>query len=124
MPNHAGTSMCHPKELRAITVGEAAAIQEFPREWRFSGNTTAKFRQVGNAVPIRLGTVTGQVVIRLLERIAAGEKETFRNVPKSRIVHLRPHVRTRTFWKNGEVFNGDVSYYDEVRSRETQLNLY
>ncbi|MBF4323300.1 DNA cytosine methyltransferase, partial [Vibrio anguillarum] len=29
MPNHAGTSMCHPKELRAISVGEAAAIQEF-----------------------------------------------------------------------------------------------
>jgi len=40
MPNHAGTSMCHPTELRAITVGEAAAIQEFPRDWQFSGNTT------------------------------------------------------------------------------------
>jgi len=30
MPNHAGTSMFHPEELRAISVGEAAAIQEFP----------------------------------------------------------------------------------------------
>ena len=30
MPNHAGTSMCHPTELRALTVGELAAVQEVP----------------------------------------------------------------------------------------------
>lgn len=40
MPNHAGTSMCHPTELRAISVGEAAAIQEFPDYWKFEGTTT------------------------------------------------------------------------------------
>ncbi len=50
MPNHAGTSMCHPDELRAISVGEAAAIQEFPRDWNFQGTTTAKFRQVGTGI--------------------------------------------------------------------------
>ena len=36
MPNHAGTSMCHPTELRAISVGEAARIQEFPNDWKFA----------------------------------------------------------------------------------------
>jgi DNA (cytosine-5)-methyltransferase 1 len=113
MPNHAGTSMCHPTELRAISVGEAAAIQEFPPDWKFSGNTTAKFRQIGNAVPVRLGKVAGEVVRRLLERIAAGDKEKGKNVSQNRIIHVRPHVRTRTFWKNGQVFSGDVSYYDE-----------
>jgi len=118
MPNHAGTSMCHPTQLRAITVGEAAAIQEFPREWKFSGNTPAKFRQVGNAVPIRLGKVTGQVVKRLLERISAGERERNRVIAQSRVIHLRPHVRTRTFWRDGEVYSGDVSYYRESVGRE------
>src|SRR5262249_47538472 len=44
MPNHAGTSMCHPTELRALTVGELAAIQEFPREWAFMGQAADKCR--------------------------------------------------------------------------------
>jgi len=103
--------MCHPTELRAITVGEAAAIQEFPRDWQFSGNATAKFRQVGNAVPTRLGRVAGEMVQALLRRIVAGERDD--NAAQSRIVHLRPHVRTRIFWKGGQVFAGDHSYYDE-----------
>jgi DNA (cytosine-5)-methyltransferase 1 len=123
MPNHAGTSMCHPTELRAISVGEAATIQEFPRDWKFSGNTTAKFRQIGNAVPTRLGRVSGEVVQRLLSRIEAGEHEPH-TVPQSRIIHLRPHVRTRTFWKAGQVYAGDVSYYDEEPQDATQLSLY
>jgi len=115
MPNHAGTSMCHPTELRAISVGEAAAIQEFPKEWKFSGNTTAKFRQVGNAVPTRLGKVAGEVVKDLLKQIKtqeSKEKEEKEVILQNRIVHLRPHVRTRTFWKDGQVYSGDVSYYD------------
>ena len=115
MPNHAGTSMCHPTELRAISIGEAAAIQEFPKTWRFSGNTTAKFRQIGNAVPTRLGTVAGEAVKNLLERIDSREKAA--KDARHRIVHLRPHVRTRTFWKDGQVFAGDFSYYEDKSER-------
>jgi len=125
MPNHAGTSMCHPSELRAISVGEAAAIQEFPRDWNFSGNTTAKFRQVGNAVPTRLGKIAGEVVQSLLARIIAGERGQDKSVPKSRIIHIRPHVRTRTFWKDGQVYSGDVSYYEDLNGvdRPVQMSL-
>jgi DNA (cytosine-5)-methyltransferase 1 len=125
MPNHAGTSMCHPEELRAISVGEAAAIQEFPAAWQFQGTTTSKFRQVGNAVPTRLGKVAGEVVMRLLSKInQQGEAVPFRC--DHTITHIRPHVRTRTFWKNGESFAGDVSYYqdfDDEPCEETQLEL-
>lgn len=124
MPNHAGTSMCHPTELRAISVGEAAAIQEFPPDWKFSGNTTAKFRQVGNAVPTRLGMVAGEVIRKLLDRIAAGEKEMGKEVPQHRTIHLRPHVRTRSFWKDGQVYNGDVSYYEHHRKDSPQIELF
>src|SRR5258708_36855736 len=132
MPNHAGTSMCHPTELRAISVGEAATIQEFPPEWRFSGSTTAKFRQIGNAVPTRLGKVSGEVIRKLLQRIAEGETGTLSPNGNFHIVHLRPHVRTRTFWKDGEAFAGDISYYDDNagldgnendNSQYTQLRL-
>jgi DNA (cytosine-5)-methyltransferase 1 len=121
MPNHAGTSMCHPKELRAISIGEAAAIQEFPREWKFQGTTTAKFRQVGNAVPTRLGKVAGEVILKLLDKINSEGKA---KDPKCghTITHLRPHVRTRTFWKDGESFAGDKCYY-ESESAAKQLEL-
>lgn len=119
MPNHAGTSMCHPVETRAITVGEAAAIQEFPRDWRFSGNTASKMRQVGNAVPVRLGTIAGEVVKTLLARIESGESEKeASSEQRSRIVHLRPHVRTRSFWKNGKALAGDGNSYYEASSAD------
>lgn len=111
MPNHAGTSMCHPKELRAISVGEAAAIQEFPHKWEFQGTTTAKFRQVGNAVPTRLGKVAGEVILNLLDKISTEGKAKDPKCSHT-ITHLRPHVRTRTFWKDGESFAGDKGYYD------------
>ena len=121
MPNHAGTSMCHPKELRAISIGEAAAIQEFPLEWEFQGTTTAKFRQVGNAVPTRLGKIAGEVILKLLDKINSEGKA---KNPKCghTITHLRPHVRTRTFWKDGESFAGDKCYYDS-EAEEKQLEL-
>lgn len=122
MPNHAGTSMCHPKELRAITVGEAAAIQEFPKDWKFQGTTTAKFKQVGNAVPTRLGKEAGIVIAELLKKIASMEKpEDFKC--SHTITYLRPHVRTRTFWKDGESFSGDKSYYENKLQDNKQLAL-
>lgn len=123
MPNHAGTSMCHPEELRAISVGEAAAIQEFPKIWEFQGSTTSKFRQVGNAVPTRLGRVAGEVIMHLLTAIEQEGKAKPYHCGHT-ITHIRPHVRTRTFWKNGESFSGDVSYYqDEDVYEEQQLDL-
>jgi DNA (cytosine-5)-methyltransferase 1 len=123
MPNHAGTSMCHPTELRAISVGEAAAIQEFPATWQFTGSVSEKFRQVGNAVPVRLGQIAGQEAMRLLKIIR--EMERRNPVRDARIIHIRPHVRTRSFWKEGEAFAGDVSYYDKRlrKKRGGQLDL-
>lgn len=112
MPNHAGTSMCHPTELRALTVGELAAIQEFPATWRFEGTATEKCRQIGNAVPVRLGEVAGGVICELLRAAAAVKKVEGPLLP-SRVEHIRPHIRTRTFWKAGQAFAGDYSYYDD-----------
>lgn len=110
MPNHAGTSMCHPTETRAITVGEAAAIQEFPHDWKILRVTISQFRQIGNAVPTRLGAVVGDVVRSLLSS-PPGLCEK-----PSRIVHIRPHVRTRIFWKDGNAYPGDVDYYSEHKA--------
>jgi len=43
-----------PSRLRRITVEEAAAIQSFPHGMKWSGSLSARFRQIGNAVPPEL----------------------------------------------------------------------
>lgn len=115
MPNHASTSMCDPEEVRALTVGECAAIQEFPKEWQFVGTTAEKYRQIGNAVPVRLGFVAGQSIAKILRRgeslIAPCIEDRDHNPVN--VIHLRPHVRTKRYWHHGKALAGDSSYYDE-----------
>jgi DNA (cytosine-5)-methyltransferase 1 len=96
MPNHAASSLCHPTETRALTVGECAAVQGFPKDWKFSGNAAAKHKQVGNAVPVVLGRVAGETVLSMMR-----EKElTFET---NTLEHIRPQVRTRQYYKAGKV---------------------
>jgi DNA (cytosine-5)-methyltransferase 1 len=49
----------HPTEHRAITHYEAALLQGFPVSYKWAGNRTSIARQIGNAVPIPLGTAIG-----------------------------------------------------------------
>jgi DNA (cytosine-5)-methyltransferase 1 len=44
----------HPEQNRAISIREAALLQTFPRDYRFSGSLNSKARQIGNAVPPNL----------------------------------------------------------------------
>ena len=109
MPNHAGTSMCHPYELRAITVGEAAAIQEFPRNYIFFGSVTEKMRQIGNAVPVGLAKVAAKSALEVLIKIEEGVSNKSSS-PFFNEEHIRPHIRTRSFYKKGVVFKGHTPY--------------
>jgi DNA (cytosine-5)-methyltransferase 1 len=107
MPNHASTSLCHPDHIRALSVQEYARIQEFPDEWVFCGKTSEKYKQIGNAVPVRLGKVTAQVVSDLLEEMQAPVSTAYRDSNEAfRCVYIKSHVRTRRWFKAGEVFSG------------------
>lgn len=44
----------HPRDDRAITAREAALLQTFPADYRFTGNGSDVQIQIGNAVPVRL----------------------------------------------------------------------
>ena len=58
----------HPDQNRTLTVREAARLQTFPDRFRFNGPPSAAFRQIGNAVPPRLGEHLGRALVAALER--------------------------------------------------------
>lgn len=70
-PIQKATLLCHPRELRPLSVKEYARIQGFPDSWQFSGSTAESYRQIGNAVPVPLGTALGQ----MLMSVALGDSE-------------------------------------------------
>jgi DNA (cytosine-5)-methyltransferase 1 len=55
-----------------LTVSQAALIQGFPEDWKFSGRKTAAYRQVGNAFPPPVAEAVGKQIIAAL---AAGTRE-------------------------------------------------
>lgn len=57
----------HPRQSRTLTVREAARLQTFPDHFRFDGPPSAAFRQIGNAVPPRLGYVMGRAIRESLD---------------------------------------------------------
>jgi DNA (cytosine-5)-methyltransferase 1 len=65
----------HQEQDRAISLREAALLQTFPRRYRFvppreTVHNKVLSRQIGNAVPVRLGQVIARSVRRHLELVA------------------------------------------------------
>jgi DNA (cytosine-5)-methyltransferase 1 len=55
----------HYNGKRRLTVRESAAIQTFPDDFEFLGAMNSCYRQIGNAVPVRLGILLGEELARL-----------------------------------------------------------
>jgi DNA (cytosine-5)-methyltransferase 1 len=62
----------HPEQDRALSIREGAILQTFPRKYKFiPTNSPVTFnklgKHIGNAVPVRLGEIIGESIIRHLE---------------------------------------------------------
>jgi DNA (cytosine-5)-methyltransferase 1 len=62
-PTMPATDLCHPVENRPLSVEEYGAIQEFPSDWTICGPILEQYRQIGNAVPIKLGEAIAKTII-------------------------------------------------------------
>ena len=68
-PAQKQTERCHPDETRPFTVREYARIQTFPDSWKFSGSTSQKYKQIGNAVPVNLAKEMGYSIVSFLNKV-------------------------------------------------------
>lgn len=65
-PHQKATDMCHPEELRPLSVQECKRIQTFPDDWIFYGSITSQYRQIGNAVPVLFAQAIGEHLYQIL----------------------------------------------------------
>lgn len=66
-PSQKQTERCHPLEARPFTVRENARIQSFPDDWVFIGSVGNQYKQVGNAVPVKLAYEVASQIRKSLE---------------------------------------------------------
>ena len=68
-PGQKQTDRCHPLETRPFTIRENARFQSFPDEWQFEGSVHQQYKQVGNAVPVKLAWHIGEAVKNALKQL-------------------------------------------------------
>lgn len=72
----------HPTQDRTLSVREAARIQTFPDWFRFAGEPSHRYRQIGNAVPPMLAEALGHSLMQslrgMIRRIQPSDSEAIR----------------------------------------------
>ena len=80
-PTMPATDLCHPTEDRPLSVEEYRKIQEFPDDWVICGPILEQYKQIGNAVPTKLGEAIAKTILADMR----GEKLTqYEGFPYSR----------------------------------------
>lgn len=68
-PSQKQTERCHPLENRPLSVREYARIQTFPDDYSFYGSMSSQYKQIGNAIPVRLAECMGVSIRTWLEQL-------------------------------------------------------
>lgn len=124
MPNHASTSLCHPAKVRALSLKEYGLIQEFPVNWAFQGTASQQYAQVGNAVPVRLGQIAGEVVASEMDILGSRKWLVIAEKPLDyRVVYVQSHIRTRQWFKDGKTIVWDEGKLNESAAYDPAQTL-
>jgi len=65
-PSQKQTERCHPIKTRPLQILEYARIQTFPDDYKFCGSLNQKYKQIGNAVPVKLAYHLAKEIKKLL----------------------------------------------------------
>lgn len=88
-PTMPATLLCHPTQLRPLSIEEYARIQQFPDSWTFNGRLETIYKQIGNAVHVGLGQAVGQQIMRFINGQTSANEEARNNI------HLIQGTRTQ-----------------------------
>jgi DNA (cytosine-5)-methyltransferase 1 len=100
-PNRKGSALCHPTASRPLSVKECARIQGFPDTWRIAGSVGDQYLQIGNAVPVALGTAIGRTMTEFLNGSSAIETRDVDEMIRDATNALRATARNKR--KKGDV---------------------
>lgn len=67
-PSQKQTERCHPLEIRPLSIREYARIQTFDDTYEFVGSISSKYKQIGNAVPVKLAYYLGIAIKECLDK--------------------------------------------------------
>jgi len=87
-PTMPATELCHPEEIRPLSLEEYARIQMFPDTWKFAGSVADVYRQIGNAVPVGLAEAAGKHLM-WFDSLSEGEKEAWSDVRNENVEYSR-----------------------------------
>lgn len=65
-PQQKQTERCHPLHTRPLQILESSRIQSFPDTYKFTGSISQKYKQIGNAVPVKLAKALAEEVKNVL----------------------------------------------------------
>lgn len=83
-PSQKQTERIHPEETRPFTVRESARIQTFPDDWEFVGSMYSQYKQIGNAVPVKLAYFISRSIKESILKINSEEEGN----PNKNVVQL------------------------------------
>jgi DNA (cytosine-5)-methyltransferase 1 len=84
----------HPEQPRTLSIREAARVQTFPDDFRFAGQPTHRFRQIGNAVPPLLAEALGKTMRTAIEsRASEGRRRQLTSFHDDLLVWHPDHER-------------------------------
>lgn len=65
-PSQKQTERCHPIETRPLQILEYARIQTFPDDYKFYGSINQIYKQIGNAVPVKLAEALSKSILDVI----------------------------------------------------------
>lgn len=93
--NRKGSALCHPEATRPLSVKECAAIQGFPTTWKLQGSMSARYMQIGNAVPVALGQAVGQAILSHKANAKAMWVDDYDRLLETAVTRLRASARNK-----------------------------
>lgn len=75
-PAQKQTERCHPTETRPLTVREYARIQTFPDSYIFEGSVGNQYKQIGNAVPVKLAEAMAKAIRSYLLKTSQAPRDS------------------------------------------------